>query len=162
MPAHSLKTSFEAKVVTGSVPAHRPELGPCTLWTAASDRKGYGFVWVPQLKKIVRAHRVAVFLATGCWPVDCVLHECDNPACVRFDHLREGTQLENIEETAARKRYAVGERNGHAKLSNEHVQSIRSLAGSATRAALARQFGVTPSAVSRIVLGARRRDAERT
>lgn len=34
----------------------------------------------------------------------CVLHECDNPACVRIEHLFIGTQLENIADRDAKGR----------------------------------------------------------
>ena len=34
---------FWAKVnKDGPIPAHHPELGPCWIWTAATDPKGYG------------------------------------------------------------------------------------------------------------------------
>ena len=38
-----LEDRFWAKVdKNGPVPAHRPELGPCWIWTAARFKRGYG------------------------------------------------------------------------------------------------------------------------
>jgi len=39
----TLEDRFWAKVdKNGPVPAHRPELGPCWIWTAARFKRGYG------------------------------------------------------------------------------------------------------------------------
>src|SRR3989304_5032381 len=55
----------------------------CWLWTGTCDiNDGYG---IPVIDgKSYKAHRVAMFLQTGEDRMDqCVLHHCDNPACVR-------------------------------------------------------------------------------
>lgn len=82
----------------GPIPPHRPELGPCWVWTGSTDRHGYG-----QLRfhvgpgGLVYAHRYAFYLANGRWPEPCALHKCDAGAigCVRHDHLFEGTKADN-------------------------------------------------------------------
>lgn len=57
------------------------------------------------------AHRVAAMLVHGDLPDDAVvLHRCDNPACVRPDHLAVGTQADNIGDMADKGRW----RNQHA------------------------------------------------
>jgi len=49
----------------------------CWLWTAATDRDGYGVCKIQQ--KQHRAHRVAWELSYGTIPsTACVLHKCDN------------------------------------------------------------------------------------
>ena len=67
----------------------------CWLWMGARDRDGYGRVAVN--RKLRRAARVAYGLFVG--PIEkglLVMHLCDNPPCVRPDHLRLGTASENI------------------------------------------------------------------
>lgn len=67
----------------------------CWLWTAATQR-GYGAFGVEG--KLVRAHRYAYELLVGAIPDGLVLDHvvCDNPLCVRPDHMRVCSQGENI------------------------------------------------------------------
>ncbi len=81
--------------VTKIGPMH-PVLGTrCHLWTGCVDAGGYGAMTIG--KKVVKAHRIAWFVAHGVWPDLDLLHACDNPPCVRVDgHLSEGTQRDNV------------------------------------------------------------------
>ena len=86
----------------GPTPPHRPELGTCWIWTASTLASGYGQISVNNLP--ARAHRVAWFLETGEWPTLHVLHKCDNPPCVRFSHLFQGTPTDNARDCLAKDR----------------------------------------------------------
>lgn len=83
----------------------------CWLWECGDDKAGYGKyqIWDRRLRKQrhVRAPRFALALKLGRWPVFNTLHECDNPGCCNPDHLREGTQAENIADMDARGRRGV-------------------------------------------------------
>jgi HNH endonuclease len=92
--------------VNGPVPAHRPELGPCHLWTGAKDKNGYGVTYAAG--KVVRASRAVLELAVG--PLangQQALHRCDNPPCVRQSHLFSGTNLENHQDKARKGRSPI-------------------------------------------------------
>jgi len=91
----------------GPVPAHCPELGPCWMWTAAKSEKGYGRFWFAGGLRL--AHRVAFFLEESRWPVPDGMHCCDNPACVRRSHLKEGTHADNNADKAAKGRLPTGD-----------------------------------------------------
>lgn len=84
----------------GSLPADRPELGQCWLWTAATSRGGYGYFGLGTLaegnRRVVPAHRVAYELTIGPIPESLELdHLCRNRRCVNPVHLEPVTRKEN-------------------------------------------------------------------
>jgi hypothetical protein len=152
----------------GPIPPHRPELGPCHVWTACVFRSGYSQFRLDGKTQL--GHRVAFFLAHGRWPEPCACHHCDNKLCVNDAHLFEGTHAENIADRDAKgrtargdrsaralypERTARGERSGMSKLTEQDVRDIQAnyLLCRVTKAELARQFGVNKSAVGRILNG---------
>lgn len=138
----------------------------CWEWQGATTTSGYGSVMTGTLREGNRqsrkAHRVAYELTHGPIPTEgatdphgwCVLHSCDNRRCVNPRHLRLGTVAENSEDMVLRRRSTAGQRARAAKLTDAQALVIRdrSLRGE-SRASLAREFGVDPSVVSRIVNG---------
>lgn len=121
-PAVVAATPFEIKLsasdearfwskVNKNGPAMREGLTNCWVWTAGKDKDGYGKFWVRG--DTIRSHRVslAVFLG-GRLSSPFALHHCDNPSCVRPDHLFEGTLIDNVKDAMAKGRVAIGSRHG--------------------------------------------------
>jgi len=54
-----------------------------------------------------------------------VLHSCDNPSCINIDHLRVGTNQDNVDDRTKRNRQAKGARHGRAKLTESQVRKIK-------------------------------------
>lgn len=131
----------------------------CWTWTDAPEPGGYGLLRIGKRK--FRAHRVSWILAFGDIPEGlCVCHSCDNPPCVRPDHLFLGTSGENTRDAASKGRMAsgdrnasrlyperrpVGERSKQAKLTWDQVNAIRTrIAAGEAKRSLAREYGVSP------------------
>lgn len=118
-------------------------------------RKGYAAI--VHNRRTFGVHRITCFLAHGePEPNHNALHSCDNRSCVNPDHLRWGTQLENVQDAIDRKRWAVtqGERNGRAKINADVVKAIRAIAGTGpTTIQIAELYGLSNQMVSRIIQG---------
>lgn len=141
----------------------------CWVWRAKRIHAGYGQFWPgPPAKagEYVLATHFAWKLAyhqivpKGLW----VLHRCDNPPCVRIDHLFLGTRTDNAHDMAMKGRgahhpgyakkgdFARGEAHPDAKLTEDQVIYIRSEARRGTSLlVLANAFGCSRSAIQQIV-----------
>lgn len=93
--------------------------GACWMWTGTRTRGGYGHI--RDGRKLRQVHRVVYELACGPIPdgLD-IAHRCDNPACVRPEHLFPATHAENMSDMKAKGRGNSGYRgvthckHGHA------------------------------------------------
>lgn len=121
----------------------------CWLWTGTKTTLGYGQIGVNN--KMIYAHRYSLGLHLGSMPKLHVLHSCDNSSCVNPEHLREGTQQDNVNDAVRRNRNARGESHGSAKLSNKDVLTIRKkLKQGQLHKVIAKEFGVTKATVTGI------------
>jgi hypothetical protein len=131
----------------------RPE-GPlgkwgCWTWTGQTDKAKvlkYGrFTYSSQgRRRSVRAHRMMWELVNG--PIAnglFVLHKCDNPLCVRPEHLYLGTALDNTWDMLTRGR-ARGTLAPHGKLTEADVAEIRRI-WAARLEASPKRHGVYPT-----------------
>ncbi len=154
----------------GPVPAHCPQLGPCWIWLAYCDHKGYGRLNIGHhvngvySNKLEYAHRLTWEQTHGPVPAHLwVLHKCDNPQCVRPTHLFLGTVQDNNADRHAKGGYqtqAKGTGVFAHKLTAEDVKEIRAVCvpgknwhySKNSYSDLARKYGVTYHAIRLIVL----------
>lgn len=179
--APTLAERFWAKVDKHG-PVCASELGPCWMWTAATTvTGGYGSISVGG--KQVRAHRVSFQLSVGPIPPgQWVLHRCDNPPCIRPEHLFLGTDRDNQRDRAAKGRHLAplermlrdllvapwhvlsraagpahpfGESHCRAKLTTSQVSEIRRryIPRRVSTRKLAAEFGVSPRAIRAALSG---------
>lgn len=141
----------------------------CWLWLGSLNGFGYGQIrgeWPGP--RALRSHRASWILHCGPIPAGLsVLHRCDNPPCVRPDHLFLGTQSDNQRdmttkgrhfrgERASALRLAIGinrgERNVFAKLTEEQVKEIRAMhAAGVEQATIAAEFNVHAKTIGSVV-----------
>lgn len=139
---------------------HSRVVGDCVEWISTLDRKGYGVLRVKGVR--LGAHRAAFWASHGVLP-PVVMHVCDNPKCVKVDHLRAGTQAENMADASRKGRMRVphhgmrGEKHWNAKLTPELAEKIRAahIPGKHGHGApaLARRFGLSVATVGRVLRG---------
>ena len=130
----------------------------CWIWISSLDADGYGYFKGEMLGvKHKKAHRFSwSFHNESQIPAGVlVLHSCDKRACVNPDHLRLGTQAENISDRDSRGRMADmrGEKGPRAKLTASQVLEIKSLLETTTDGDLAIKFGVARTTISSIKHG---------
>lgn len=121
----------------------------CWEWTANRHRQGYGFFKIGgKHGRNVLAHRVSYELEhaveLGCG--DVVLHKCDNPSCVRPDHLSLGTQADNVADMANK-----GRHRGASRLTDAQVKAIMN--DGRVQLDIEREYGISGGTVSRIKSG---------
>lgn len=143
----------------------------CWLWTGCRNAKGYGSFYCPD--KVRKAHRIAWEIANGEIPTGIqVCHHCDNPSCVRPDHLFLGTQSDNSQDMVRKHRHWLqkepkrsllptfrraeqrGEQNENAKTNDNQVREIRRLhqEGYSSRQ-IASLFDMSERNIRRIIRG---------
>jgi hypothetical protein len=104
----------------------------CWIWTGAKSSDGYGKVGYNY--KTYRVHRLVYELITGNSIKGLYLcHKCDNPLCVRPDHMFLGTQKDNVLDREKKGRGIKGETHPHAKLKEKEVLKIRELLKNGTK-----------------------------
>lgn len=130
----------------------------CWLWRGAVRGRGYGAFTMNDRQ--MQAHHAAMILSgVDIPPGLIVMHRCDEPLCVRPDHLAIGTYQDNSDDMKRKGRYwserciATRPLCVHAKLSESEVLEISR--SSERRVLLAKRYGVSLSQIYRVQNGER-------
>ena len=141
----------------------------CWVWIGAIGGSfGYGHFY--DGSRVVQAHRFSWELHYGPIPDGLwALHHCDNPPCVRPDHLFLGDALDNVRNMIAKGRQVIpnptrrhdpipadrvqrGEAASQSKLTDGLVRYIRDEASRGySQREIAKRLHVSPMAISRVV-----------
>lgn len=149
---------------SGPIPSHCSYLGNCWPFLGATLRGGYARFYDGEKGR--KAHRWSYQHHYGPIPDGMlVCHRCDNPPCVRPDHLFLGTNGDNMADKKAKGRNCYGDANGSrkfldrrprgesspvARLSDaQAIEIFRTYhAGGVTQRALAEAYNISPQTVS--------------
>lgn len=130
----------------------------CWIWKGARS-SGRGTVRAGRM--VHYAPRIAYHLSVPAWDQSLyILHTCDNPLCCNPKHLFTGTAQDNATDRDRKGRHRPhdisGSKHPLAVLTEADIPAIRmACARGETKAQVARQYGVDPSAISRIASGKR-------
>jgi hypothetical protein len=140
----------------------RPSPDACWIWQGRVNSNGYGRFEVWQQGRRFRplAHRIAYRLDKGGLDDTIkLLHRCDLPSCCNPDHLRPGTQADNMADASAKgrlagKRVPRGENHYATRLTDSDVRQIRRryAAGQISQRALAAEYQVSQRTIGAIAL----------
>lgn len=128
----------------------------CWAWTGATNGPGYGKIW--DGKRVEMAHRFSHRVAVGPIPPGIeVCHKCDNPICVRPDHLFLGTRADNSRDAYRKGRLVLVRINSTGfgvpkKMNATKIRAIRAAYETGeSQQAIADRHGVHQTFVSAVV-----------
>lgn len=129
----------------------------CWIWTGTSLAVG-GYGYISHKRKMYRAHRLSYEWTKGSIPKGMfICHTCDNPKCVKPEHLFLGTPADNVHDMIKKGRdtKAVGEKASKSKLTPIQVLEIVELfpKPGISYAEMGRRYGVKHSSIINIVRG---------
>lgn len=128
----------------------------CWEWTAALNQKGYGLLKHDGIQRA--AHRWSYRENIGPVPKHLVvMHSCDNPRCLRPDHLVLGTHKDNAQDRERKGRGGAAKRRGtkncECRLTEAQVLEIFGAAGKTSTGELATQYGISRTMIHYIQTG---------
>lgn len=128
----------------------------CWLWRGGMSATGYGiFSFSDKVRR--PATHASIFIRDGEWPSPglVVAHECDNPRCVRPDHLVVATHEWNVHDAFNKGRNKTGSDKSKAKLTVNQVKEICSLRETMVQREIADKYGVSQTVIQKIFAGKR-------
>lgn len=122
----------------------------CWSWLSVLTENGYGRFAVGRTK--YSAHRVSYALCYGFVEAsDYVCHKCDNPQCVRPDHLFIGDAQTNMDDKVRKNRQPRGVQIKLARL--DDTKALEIFRSPLSHRKLAKLYGVAPTTIRQIKNG---------
>lgn len=127
----------------------------CIKWEGFIAKNGYGYGYDKITKKMRLAHRL-VFEKNNKIRLnrsEVVMHICDNPSCVNPQHLRKGSQIENLKDCRDKRRHMHGDKHTSAKLTIKKALQIRRMyeTGKFTETEISEIFGVNQPTIHDVI-----------
>lgn len=123
----------------------------CWIWQGEKTTHGYGFFRLEGRKntrKRIMAHRKAYMLTYGKFDDSLlVCHKCDNPPCVRPDHLFLGTDQDNNTDKMIKRRAAK------ALTEKDVLEIVKLVKSGKSMLSVSKLYGVVATSVANIMSG---------
>lgn len=134
---------------------HSKQVGQCIEWTGFKDKNGYGKTTITKngIERPIGVHRLSWMVYRGNIPSGMfVCHHCDNPSCIRIEHLFLGTSQDNINDKMKKGRgnKKWGEHCKRSKLKEFEVIDILKSKGKFSSTDLSKKYNITPMAIRSI------------
>lgn len=102
----------------------------CWEWISGKNTTGYGIIHFGGRARSFLAHRVSWLLHNGDISKNLLIcHRCDNPPCIRPDHLFAGTQKQNMQD-ASRKMRTSSQKKTHCRQGHPYIgENLRIVSG---------------------------------
>jgi len=145
--------------MNGFVPAGQSMIKDlaCHIFVGFKDKRGYGFKYDKRIKKMKLAHRLVYELKHDCFlkKNEVIMHLCDTPSCVNPQHLRLGSQAENLKDCRDKKRHMYGDRHTKSKISLKKALLIRKIyqSGALNQSEIGILVDLNQSTVRQILMG---------
>lgn len=119
----------------------------CIDYKGHVGNAGYGLDYDPETQMTVLAHRKAYKDFYGVLDKKLVvMHKCNNKKCINPEHLKQGTQSENVKQS-----YREGlQVNPHRKLTKEQVLEI--LSDTDSQRKIASKYNVSQTVIKNVKL----------
>ena len=145
---HAINPELSQRPVLSRFWSRIDKTDTCWNWTRSKSKAGYGFMSIKGVHTYM--HRFSYELHFGAIPDELlVCHRCDNPACVRPDHLFLGTDQDNTTDKVWKGRHLRGNQVYNAKLNPDAVRDIRISELSVSN--LASKYNVSPAAITAVI-----------
>lgn len=132
---------------------HVQKTDGCWEWTGYKDSQGRGRVSLYSGHDML-ATRAAWEMEHGPIPTDRVLLPCQNPSCIRPDHMQLGTRSDANKRAYSTGRRSRGEKHGQSKLVEQQVREIRQRYAKdrVSQLTLAQEYGVSQNTIRDVVV----------
>ncbi len=120
----------------------------CWVWIGCHSKKnGYGRIGIDGNNYI--ADRISYWIHYKIDPLELeVCHECNNPSCIRPDHLFLGTHTQNMRHMIIEnRRNFKGSLHPRSKLTEQNVLKIRELQNQFSASQIGQMFHVSKAAI---------------
>lgn len=94
----------------------------CFIWQGTKNSAGYGLIYFNKSQILVHRFLYQLLNPNTNITHKIILHTCDNLSCINPEHLKLGTQQDNIQDCSNKNRWG---KYRHSKLTEDQAKEIK-------------------------------------